>query len=112
MNAHLKANDIAMQHGTIINPTLIAVSSTTKNEKAERDPEMHKTKKGYQWHHRCTEGCSYGMNVHLDVNNDTGLIHSVETTAANVHSRTSAAKLLQVEEIVVFAYAGYQGIGK
>jgi IS5 family transposase len=101
---HLKANGMAMKQGTIIDATLIAAPSSTKNEKGERDPEMHQTKKGNQWY--------FGMKVHIGVDKDTGLIHSVETTAANVHDLTPAAELLHGEETVVYADAGYQGIEK
>jgi len=104
VKTHLKANGMAMKQGTIIDATLIAAPSSTKNEKGERDPEMHQTKKGNQWY--------FGMKVHIGVDKDTGLIHSVETTAANVHDLTSAAKLLNGEETVVYADAGYQGIEK
>jgi len=104
VKAHLKANGMAMKQGMIIDATLIAAPSSTKNEKGERDPEMHQTKKGNQWY--------FGMKVHIGVDKDTGLIHSVETTAANVHDLTSAAKLLNGEETVVYADAGYQGIEK
>ncbi len=104
VKAHLKANGMAMKQGTIIDATLIAAPSSTKNEKRERDPEMHQTKKGNQWH--------FGMKVHIGVDKDTGLIHSVETTAANVHDLTPAAELLHGEEEVVYADAGYQGIEK
>jgi IS5 family transposase len=65
---------------------------------------MHQTKKGNQWY--------FSMKVHIDVDKDTGLIHSVETTAANVHDRTPAADLLHGEETVVYADGGYQGIEK
>jgi IS5 family transposase len=95
---------MAMKQGTIIDATLIAAPSSTKNNARERDPEMHQTKKGNQWH--------FGMNVHIGVDKDTGLIHSVETTAANVHDLTPAAELLHGEEEVVYADAGYQGIKK
>jgi IS5 family transposase len=101
---HLKANGMAMKQGTIIDATLIAAPSSTKNEKGERDPEMHQTKKGNQWY--------FGMKVHIGVDKDTGLIHLVETTAANVHDLTPAAELLHGEETVVYADAGYQGIEK
>jgi transposase, IS5 family len=104
VKAHLKANGMAMKQGTIIDATLIAAPSSTKNEKGERDPEMHQTKKGNQWY--------FGMKVHIGVDKDTGLIHSVETTAANVHDLTPAADLLHGEETVVYADAGYQGIEK
>jgi IS5 family transposase len=104
VKAHLKANGMAMKQGTIIDATLIAAPSSTKNEKRERDPEMHQTKKGNQWY--------FGMKVHIGMDKDTGLIHSVETTAANVHDLTPAADLLHGEESVVYAEAGYQGIEK
>jgi IS5 family transposase len=104
VKAHLKANGMAMKQGTIIDATLIAAPSSTKNEKRERDPEMHQTKKGNQWY--------FGMKVHIGVDKDSGLIHSVETTAANVHDLTPAAELLHGEEEVVYADAGYQGIEK
>lgn len=104
VKAHLKANGMAMKQGTIIDATIIAAPSSTKNEKRERDPEMHQTKKGNQWY--------YGMKVHVGVDSENGLIHSVETTAANVHDLTPAAELLHGEETVVYADAGYQGIEK
>jgi IS5 family transposase len=104
VKAHLKAKGMAMKQGTIIDATLIAAPSSTKNKKGERDPEMHQTKKGNQWY--------FGMKVHIGVDKDTGLIHSVETTAANVHDLTPAADLLHGEETVVYADAGYQGIEK
>ena len=50
VKAHLKANGMAMKQGTIIDTTIIAAPSSTKNEKGERDPEMHQTKKGNQWY--------------------------------------------------------------
>ena len=65
---------------------------------------MHQTCKGKQ--------CHFGMKVHIGVDKDSGLIHSVETTAANVHDLTPAADLLHGEETVVYADAGYQGIEK
>jgi IS5 family transposase len=104
VKAHLKANGMAMKQGTIIDATLIAAPSSTKNKKGERDPEMHQTKKGNQWY--------FGMKVHIGVDKDNGLIHSVETTAANVHDLTPAAELLHGDETVVYADAGYQGIEK
>ena len=104
VKAHLKDRGMAMKQGTIIDATLIAAPSSTKNKSGERDPEMHQTKKGNQWY--------YGMKVHIGVDKDSGLIHSVETTAANVHDLTPAADLLHGEETVVYADAGYQGVEK
>jgi IS5 family transposase len=71
---------MTMRQGTIVDATLIAAPSSTKNKAGKRDPEMHQTKKGNQW--------SYGMKVHIGVDKDSGLIHSVVTTAANVHDLT------------------------
>jgi IS5 family transposase len=73
---------------------------------------MHQTKKGNQWYHRFAEGFAYGMKVHAGVGKDSGLVHSVVTTAANVHDLTPAAVLLHGDEDVVYGDAGYQGIGK
>ena len=101
---HLNANGMAMKQGTIVDATLIAAPSSTKNEKKERDPEMHQTKKGNQWY--------FGMKVHIGVDKDNGLIHSIATTSANVHDLTPAAELLHGQETVVYADAGYQGIEK
>ena len=53
VKAHLKQQGMAMKQGTIIDATLISAPSSTKNKTAERDPEMHQTKKGNQWYHRC-----------------------------------------------------------
>ena len=65
---------------------------------------MHQTKKGNQWY--------FGMKVHTGVDKDSGLIHSVAVTAANVHDLTPAADLLHGDEHVVYGDAGYQGITK
>jgi IS5 family transposase len=104
VKVHLRERGMAMKQGTIIDATLIAAPSSTKNKTGERDPEMHQTKKGNQWY--------YGMKVHIGVDKVSGLIHSVETTAANVHDLTPAAELLHDDEMVVYADAGYQGIEK
>jgi len=104
VNAHLSARGMSMRQGTIVDATLIAAPSSTKNKEGKRDPEMHQTKKGNQWY--------FGMKVHLGVDKDSGLIHSVVTTSANVHDLTPAAELLHGDEEVVYADAGYQGIDK
>ena len=104
VKAHLKARGMAMKQGTIIDATLIAAPSSTKNKQGERDPEMHQTRKGKQWY--------FGMKVHIGVDSESGLIHSVQTTSANVHDLTPAADLLHGEETVVYADSGYQGIDK
>jgi transposase, IS5 family len=100
--AHLSARAMTMRQGTIVDATLIAAPSSTKNKEGKRDPEMHQTKKDNQWY--------YGMKVHIAVDKDSGLNHSVVTTAANVHDLTSAAELLHGDDELVYADAGYQGI--
>lgn len=72
---------------------------------------MHQTKKSNQWYHRFA-GLLYGMKMHIGADKHTGLIHSVETTAANVHDLTPSADLLHGDEEVVYADAGYKGIEK
>ena len=88
----------------IIGEHHIAAPSSTKNSKGERDPEMHQTKKGNQWH--------FGMKAHIGVDADSGLVHTVATTAANAHDITQAHALLHGEEDVVFADSGYRGVEK
>jgi IS5 family transposase len=96
---------MAIKQGTIIDATLIAAPSSTKNKAGKRDPEMHQTKKSNQWY--------FGMKVHICVDKDSGLIHSVVATAANVHDLTPSSVLLHGEEEVVYGDAsGYQGITK
>jgi IS5 family transposase len=104
VKAHLSERGMTMRQGTIIDATLIAAPSSTKNKEGKRDPEMHQTKKGNQWY--------FGMKVHAGVDKDSGLIHSVVVTAANVHDLTPAADLLHGDEEVVYGDAGYQGIAK
>ncbi|MGK3850871.1 transposase, partial [Enterococcus faecium] len=70
--------------------TIIAAPSSTKNKDGERDPEMHQTKKGNQWH--------FGMKAHIGADADSGLVHSVIGTAANVNDVTQAARLLRGQE--------------
>ena len=112
VKALLAARGVTMRQGTIVDATLIAAPSSTKNKEGKRDPEMHQTKKGNQWYHRFAEGFAYGMKVHAGVDKDSGLVHSVVVTAANVHDLTPAAEVLHGDEDVVYGDAGYQGIAK
>jgi len=101
INATLIAKGLMLKTGTVVDATLIAAPSSTKNSTGERDPQMHQTKKGNQWH--------FGMKAHIGVDADSGLVHTVIGTAANVNDVTQGHGLLHGEEIVVFADAGYQG---
>jgi IS5 family transposase len=104
VNAMLKARGLMLHGGTVIDATIIAAPSSTKNNSGKRDPEMHQTKKGNQWHH--------GMKGHAGVDADSGLVHSVTTTVANAHDVTQAGELLHCEETDVFADSGYRGVEK
>ena len=104
INATLIAKGLMLKTGTVVDATLIAAPSSTKNSRGERDPEMHQTKKGNQWH--------FGMKAHIGVDADSGLVHTVIGTAANVNDVTQGHGLLHGEESVVFADAGYQGAVK
>jgi IS5 family transposase len=104
VNAKLIDRGLMLKTGTVVDATLIAAPSSTKNDKGERDPEMHQTKKGNQWH--------FGMKAHIGVDAESGLVHTVTTTAANAHDITQAHALLHGEEEVVFADSGYRGVEK
>jgi IS5 family transposase len=104
INATLATKGMMLKTGTVVDATLIAAPTSTKNDSGERDPEMHQTKKGNQWH--------FGMKAHIGVDADSGLVHTVIGTAANVHDVTQGNALLHGEESVVFADAGYQGVNK
>ena len=102
INAHLAAKGLLMREGTIVDATIIAAPPSTKNRDKKRDPEMHQVKKGNEWH--------FGMKAHIGVDVESGLVHTVAGTAANVSDVTQAHTLLHGEESVVFADAGYQGV--
>ncbi len=104
VNATLAAKGLMLKEGTAVDATLIAAPSSTKNGTGTRDPEMHQTKKGNQWY--------FGMKCHIGVDADSGLVHTVVGTSANVNDVTQAHALVHGEEADVFADAGYQGVEK
>lgn len=93
-----------MKEGTIVDATIIAAPSSTKNQSRQRDPEMHQTRKGNEWH--------FGMKAHLAVDAQSGLVQKVIGTAANVSDISQTHELLHGQEQDVFADAGYQGVQK
>jgi IS5 family transposase len=99
VNALLEKKGYLMRKGTIVDATLIAASPSTKNKDKKRDPEMHQTKKGNQWY--------FGMKGHIGVDVDSGIVHSVEGTAANAHDRSKLYDLLHGEEQAIFGDSGY-----
>ena len=104
INAGLSQQGLMLKTGTVVDASIIAAPSSTKNKDGLRGPEMHQTKKGNQWH--------FGMKVHIGVDAQSGLVHSVIGTAANVNDVTQASALLHGGEQVVFADSGYQGAHK
>ena len=104
INTGLSQQGLMLKTGTVVDASIIAAPSSTKNKDGQRDPEMHQTKKGNQWH--------FGMKAHIGVDADSGLVHTVIGTAANVNDVTQASALLHGEEQMVFADSGYQGAHK
>ncbi|HRK57827.1 MAG TPA: IS5 family transposase [Burkholderiaceae bacterium] len=104
IHAHLAAKGMVLREGTVVDATIIAAPSSTKNSRGQRDPEMHQTKKGKQWH--------FGMKAHIGVDAASGLVHTVIGTAAHINDVTQAHALLHGEETDVYADAGYQGADK
>lgn len=104
VNDLLRAKGLLLKSGSAVDATLIAAPSSTKNDSGTRDPEMHQTKKGNQYH--------FGMKAHIGVDAESGLVHTLVTTAANVHDVTQAQNLLHGEETDVFADSGYRGVEK
>ena len=104
VNARLEAAGLMMRGGTIVDATIIAAPSSTKNREGKRDPEMHQTKKGNQWYH--------GMKVHAGVDAGSGYVHTITGTAANVHDIEETARLLREDDDVCYGDSGYTGVAK
>ena len=98
------ARGLLLREGTLVDATLIAAPASTKNQKKERDPEMHQTKKGNPWY--------FGMKAHIGADRASQLVHTVVATAANVADIAKAAELLHGQEPQVHADAGYTGVAK
>ena len=104
LNARLEADGLVMRGGSIVDATIIAAPSSTKNATGTRDPAMRQTKKGNQWY--------FGMKAHTGVDAGTGLVHSITVTGANVHDLDEITHLVRADDQVVYADAGYQGVAK
>jgi IS5 family transposase len=101
VNLYLASRGIRITTGTIVDATIIHAPSSTKNEKKERDPEMHQTKKGNQWY--------FGMKAHIGVDSKEGTVHSMCTSAASVSDVHMLPDLLHGDETKVWGDGGYQG---
>jgi transposase, IS5 family len=94
----LEEKRLLLKSGTIVDATIIAAPPSTKNAEGKRDPEMHQARKGKDWH--------FGMKAHVGTDR-RGIVHSLTTTAANVHDSTQMAKLLHGQEREVFGDQAY-----
>ena len=104
VNRVMAATGHMMKGGTIVDATILNAPSSTKNAEKARDPEMHQTKKGNEWR--------FGMKCHIGVDAGSGLVHTIEVTAANEHDVTVASKLIREDDEVVYGDSGYLGIQK
>jgi IS5 family transposase len=97
----LQARGLKVGSGTIVDATIISAPSSTKNAQRQRDPEMHQTKKGQQWH--------FGMKLHVGVDSKTGLAHSAVVTPANTHDKHPLPQLLHGQERQMYGDSAYAG---
>lgn len=100
----LNAKGRILKKGTIVDSTIISAPSSTKNKEKKRDPEAHSVKKGNQWF--------FGYKAHVGVDKNSGLVHTVKATGANVHDVTMTSELLTGEENEVYGDSGYIGADK
>ncbi len=101
VNAHLAKSGIKVSNGTIVDATILHAPSSTKNSTGTRDPEMHQTMKGNEWH--------FGMKAHIGVDSRSRIVHSFVATPANVHDSRVLADLLHGDETRVWGDAAYRG---
>ena len=104
INMMLSERGLLLKQGTIVDATIIAAPSSTKNKSGKRDPDMHQTHKGNNWH--------FGMKAHIGVDAESGLVHTVTTTPANDHDITQSHALVHGEEEAVFGGSVYIGVDK
>ena len=102
--ALFEAKGLILKKGSIVDSSIIAASSSTKNREKKRDKDAHQTKKGNTWY--------FGYKAHIGVDKTSGLVHHVEVTAANVHDVTVVPSLLYGEEESVHGDSGYLGAEK
>lgn len=101
VNAMLRERKLLLFQGTMVDATIIAAPSSTKNRTGSRDPEMHQTKKGNAWR--------FGMKAHTGADRSSGIVHRVVCTAANVSDISQVAHLLHRQEEDIHADSGYLG---
>ena len=99
VNCWLSERGLFVGKGTIVDATIIHAPSSTKNAEKKRDPEMHQTRKGKQWY--------FGMKMHTGVDAGSGLVHTLQATAANVHDATVLPELLHGNEEALYGDSAY-----
>ena len=104
VNDLLSAKGVMLKGGSVVDATLIAAPSSTKNGSGERDPEMKQSRKGQQWY--------FGMKCHIGVDIESGLVHTVRGTSGAVNDVTEANSLVRPSDREVYADAGYRGADK
>ena len=104
VNEILTQRGLLLRAGTVVDATLIAAPTSTKNKDKARDPEMHSSKKGNQWY--------FGMKAHIGVDADSGLVHTVCGTSGHISDIAEANTLLHGQKTYAFGDAGYQGVEK
>jgi IS5 family transposase len=101
VKTRLEKAGLIMHGGTVVDATLIAAPTSTKNNNGKRDPEMHQTKKGNEWY--------FGMKIHSGVDAGSGYVHTITGTSANVHDVSETSKLIRKDDEVVYGDSGYSG---
>ena len=104
IKGYLAERGVMLKRGSIVDATIISAPSSTRNKANQRDPEMRQVKKGQQYY--------FDMKLHIGVDAESGLVHSMATTSANVHDMTQAHRLLHGEERAVWGDSGYTGVHK
>ena len=94
----LEERRLLLRSGTIVDATIIAAPSSTKNAAAARDPEMKQTRKGRNWY--------FGMKLHIGADR-RGLVHTVRATDGSVADITQLPELLHGEERELFGDQAY-----
>jgi IS5 family transposase len=99
INNVLEDKGLLLKGGTMVDATIIHASPSTKNKDKARDSEMHQTKKGNQWF--------FGMKVHVGADINSGVVHTVSVTPANVSDINQLPQLLREDDRAIFGDAGY-----
>lgn len=104
IDSYLGERGLMVRQGTMVDATIIHAPSSTKNKDGKRDPEMHQAKKGNLYF--------FNMKTHICVGAESGLVHGLMGTAANVADVTQVHQLLHGEKAYVISDVGYTGVDR